>query len=100
MKPIELQAILRNPKKLSLKKIKHIIYELKKDCYDEIYKLQNENPPNLIKIEQDGMTSIRATLQNVGREEFLTGAADAFYICLDLLDKLEVDDGKKENSTN
>lgn len=30
----ELQAILQDPKKLTLKEIKQVIYELKQDCFD------------------------------------------------------------------
>lgn len=93
MTPEKLQDILRSTKGLSLNEIKEIIWELKKDCFNEYYKLTEATIPNISKDEQDGMTVFRATMQNVGKEQYYMGEINAFYICLDLLNKLEIKRG-------
>lgn len=91
MKPGELQAILQDPKKLSPQEIKRIIRMLINDCLDEIYKLQTMDSPNIVKMEQGGATIFKAVLQNIGSEQFYTGESYGLHICLDLLNKLEVE---------
>ena len=90
----KLQAILKGPKKLTLNEIKEILYNLQNDCFDQVYKLHDF--PNIVREEKDGVTSFKAVMKRVGEEQFYMGEANAFYICLDLLDKLEVNHGRKE----
>ena len=66
----QLHEILDDEKrKVSKKELAQIIYELKQDCFDEIY--NNENLTNL-------------------QEQFYFGESNAFQICLDLIEHLEV----------
>ena len=59
----ELQTILQSNNSLTLSEIKEIIYQLKNDC-------------------------IRVTKSDY-ETGFYDGEVNAFYICLDLLDKME-----------
>lgn len=59
----KLQEILQRDETLSLKEIKNIIYELKNDC---------------LHFEEDDY-----------RAGWYNGEMNAFYICLDLLEKVE-----------
>ena len=66
----QLHEILDDEKrKVSKKELAQIIYELRQDCFDEIY--NNENLTNLQK-------------------RFYFGESNAFRICLDLIEHLEV----------
>ena len=65
MKSTELQNILQSEKQLTIKEIKNIIYELKNDVIH------------------------KAELDNHYECGFYNGEVNAFYICLDLLDKCE-----------
>lgn len=66
----QLHEILDDEKrKVSKKELAQIIYELRQDCFDEIY--NNENLTNL-------------------QERFYFGESNAFQICLDLIEHLEV----------
>lgn len=66
----ELHEILDDEsRKLSRQQLLQVIYELRQDCFDEIY--NNENLTNL-------------------QERFYLGESNAFQICLDLLEHLEV----------
>ena len=62
----KLQDILQNKKELTIDEIKQIIYELKNDCVGA------------------------AEITNRYECGFYNGEMNAFYICLDLLDKLDV----------
>lgn len=72
MKSTELQDILQSEKQLTIKEIKNIIYELKNDVIH------------------------KAELDNHYECGFYNGEVNAFYICLDLLDKCE-DSGRNDN---
>lgn len=66
----QLHEILDDKKrKVSKVELAQIIYELRQDCFDEIY--NNENLTNL-------------------QERFYLGESNAFQICLDLIEHLEV----------
>ena len=66
----QLHEILDDEKrKVSKKELAQIIYELRQDCFDEIY--NNENLTNL-------------------QERFYFGESNAFQICLDLIEHLKV----------
>lgn len=68
----ELQKILLDDKKLTIEDVQSILWELKEDCLNEIDKdLPKE------------------------KENFYYGEVNAFYICLDLLEKVD-NKGKKE----
>lgn len=62
----DLQSILRSPKKLTIEKVRDILWELREDCFNETLK-------DLKK----------------GQEDFYHGEINAFYICLNLLEKVE-----------
>lgn len=70
MTPYELRAILDSDKKITINELCEIIYELKQDCINESHRLTMENIENC---------DIR----------FYDGEVNAFYICLDLLDKVK-----------
>ena len=63
MTDIALREILQSDKPLTLQKVKDIIYELKNDC---------------VRFNEESYTA-----------GFYNGEMNAFYICLDLLDKVE-----------
>lgn len=56
-------------RKLSKKELSQVIYELKQDCFDEVYKRENIS---------------------LADERYYLGESNAFQICLDLLEHLEV----------
>ncbi len=66
MEASELQSILNSDKKLTVKEVQNILYELKQDCFNEIYKGLNKD-----------------------KEQWYYGETNAFFICLDLLGKVE-----------
>lgn len=66
----ELHKILDDEsRKLSKEELAQIIYELKQDCFNEVYKRENISRAD---------------------ERYYLGEANAFQICLDLLEHLEV----------
>lgn len=65
----ELHEILDDEsRKLSRQQLLQVIYELRQDCFDEIY--NNESLTNL-------------------QRQFYYGESNAFQICLDLIEHLE-----------
>ena len=62
----ELQSKCRSIKKLTIEEVQDILWELKEDCFNETLK-------DLKK----------------GQEDFYHGEINAFYICLNLLEKVE-----------
>ena len=62
----ELQNICRSSKKLTIEEVQDILWELKEDCFNETLK-------DLKK----------------GQEDFYYGEINAFYICLNRLEKVE-----------
>ena len=74
MTPNELQAILQSNKKLTLKEVQEIIWNLKNDCALKTYE------DEIIKDKR--------------KTGFYNGEVNAFYICLDLLAKVEQDNDK------
>ena len=91
MTPAELQKILQSDEKLSVEQVKEIIWQLKEDCYKEVYKLKKEQEEaESIKLEEWGMDEkMDFSVSSYSREKFYYGEANAFYICLDLLDLLK-----------
>ena len=68
----ELHEILDNPnKKLTKAELCEVLYQLKQDCNDEGYKMCDK--------------------EDWVRYNYYMGEVNAFYICLDLLEHLEVD---------
>ena len=66
----ELHEILDDEhRKLSKEELQEVIYELKQDCFNEVYKRKN------ISLDD---------------ERYYLGESNAFQICLDLLEHLEV----------
>ena len=77
MTPSELQKILRSDEKLTVKQVKEIIWQLKSDCLEFQNKLFDK------ELEKN----------RYNREYgFYDGEANAFYICLDLLEKVGDDE--------
>lgn len=77
MTPAELQKILQSDEKLTVKQVKEIIWQLKSDCLEFQNKLFDK------ELEKN----------RYNREYgFYDGESNAFYICLDLLEKVEEDD--------
>lgn len=68
----ELQKILQDDKKLTIEDVQGILWELKQDCFNETYKALNKETEN-----------------------FYHGEINAFYICLDLLEKVDIDNNQK-----
>lgn len=67
----KLHKILDNEdRKISLKELENIIYKLKEDCFEEIYKLKD-------------CSDIRV--------QFYNGEVNAFYIILDLLEHVDLE---------
>lgn len=65
----ELHEILDNEhRKLSKKELEQVIYELKQDCFNELY------GDEMLSIEQN---------------RYYMGESNAFQICLDLLEHLD-----------
>lgn len=91
MKSVELQKILQSDEKLSVEQVKEIIWQLKEDCYKEVYKLKKEEEEaKNIKIEEWGIDEkMDFSVSLYLREKFYYGETNAFYICLDLLGKIE-----------
>ena len=88
MTPAELQKILQSDEKLTVKQVKEIIWRLKEDCYKEIYKLKEEQ--KAINIEECGMDGkMDFSFTSYFSEKFYNGETNAFYICLDLLSKID-----------
>ena len=75
MTPAELQKILRSDEKLTVKQVKEIIWELKNDVSYKPY------------IDKNASLNYQEFQKN-----FYNGEANAFYICLDLLEKVEEDE--------
>ena len=69
MKVSELQSILRSDKSYTLKEVKEIIWNLKNDC--------------ALKTGEDEV------LKDKRKTGFYNGEVNAFYICLDLLGKVD-----------
>ena len=67
----ELQNIIQSNKELSLQEVKEIIYQLKNDC---IASQRDENPY---------------------KQGYYQGEVNAFYIALDLLGKVEVNNEQR-----
>ena len=89
MTPAELQKILQGDDKLTIKQIKEIIYELKNDCFDEIIKLHKKQKEiEIINIAEWGIENTKNALTPYYEEKFYYGESNAFYICLDLLEKV------------
>lgn len=94
MKPSELQEILQSDKHLTIQEVKEIIWQLKNDCFEEVSKLRNEQKEKEVinlgewDIEQKIDYSLRPYLE----EKFYYGETNAFYICLDLLEKVVEDE--------
>lgn len=66
----ELHEILDDEhRKLSKEELQEVIYELKQDCFNEVYKRKNIS---------------------LADERYYLGESNAFQICLDLLEHLEV----------
>lgn len=67
----ELHEILDDEdRKISLKELENIIYKLKEDCFEQIYKLKD-------------CSDIRV--------QFYTGEVNAFYLVLDLLEHIDLE---------
>lgn len=62
----ELQNIYSSSKKLTIEEVQDILWELKEDCFNETLKDIKES-----------------------KENFYYGEINAFYICLNLLEKVE-----------
>lgn len=89
----ELQEILQSDKKLTLKDVKEIIYKLMRDCFDEICKASNKeyelahdekDPHNVF----DTISFYQIYTQTISERQFYQGQSNAFYLCLDLLNKI------------
>lgn len=87
MTPTELQKILQSDEKLSLSKIKEIIWQLKTDCFGKIYELKDKQN-TAVKTNEWIVDDINNTLNPYLAERFYQGETNAFYICLDLLEKV------------
>lgn len=75
----ELHEILDNPNhKLTVKELQQVIYELKNDVTQESYKY----------IETERISTDR-------NYSYYSGEANAFMICLDLLEHLEMEQGRE-----
>ena len=89
MTPAELQKILQSDDKLTVKQVKEIIWQLKNDCFEEVSKNKNRAIENR-KLKYTGV--VDNCFENVYlkmEEKYYQGEANAFYICLDLLEKVE-----------
>lgn len=73
MTPAELQKMLQSEDKLTVKQVKEIIWQLKNDCLEQQNKLFDKEMDK-IKFNRD--------------YRFYDGETNAFYICLDLLEKV------------
>ena len=90
MTPAELQKILQSDDKLTVKQVKEIIWQLKNDCFNEINNLRGEKQEcEKLNFEDCGVDSINRAFRLYLEEKFYNGEANAFYICLDLLEKVE-----------
>lgn len=74
MTPAELQKILRSDEKLTVKQVKEIIWELKQDCFDKTYEMYGKG---------------KLIGELIVDQKYYQGETNAFYICLDLLEKVE-----------
>lgn len=89
MIPAELQKILQSDDKLTVKQVKEIIWQLKNDCFEEVSKNKNRAIENR-KLKYTGV--VDNCFENVYlkmEEKYYQGETNAFYICLDLLEKVE-----------
>lgn len=90
MIPAELQKILQSDEKLTVKQVKEIIWQLKNDCFVKVGELKNkQREREVINLGEWGVEHIENSLTPYLEEKFYYGEANAFYICLDLLEKVE-----------
>ena len=90
MTPAELQKILRSDEKLTVKQVKEIIWQLKNDCFGKVSELKNkQREREVINLGEWGVEHIENSLTPYLEEKFYYGEANAFYICLDLLEKVD-----------
>ena len=95
MTPAELQKILQSEDKLTVKQVKEIIWQLKNDCFVKVSELKNkQREREVINLGEWGVEHIESSLNPYLEEKFYYGETNAFYICLDLLEKVEEDDEK------
>lgn len=88
MTPAELEKILQSDEKLTVKQVKEIILQLESDCLEEVIKNKNRAIEN-IKLKYTGV--VDNCFENVYlkmEKKYYQGEAYAFYICLDLLEKV------------
>lgn len=85
MTPAELQKILQSDEKLSVKQVKEIIYQLQQDSAWQICKLSKSIDIDATKSMNDCVSKIEPLMYG----KFYEGGSNAFYICLDLLEKVE-----------
>lgn len=81
----ELREILQSDNKLTIKEVKNIIHELQQDCFWKICELTGEE--FTFKGTDSVNDCIEATRPLMERQ-FYQGETNAFYLCLDLLDKV------------
>lgn len=86
MKPSELQKILQSENKLTLAEIKEIIYQLQQDCFWEIYELGKKEFS--VDCAKDSIHDCLDVIKTQQKIQFYQGETNAFYICLDLLNKI------------
>lgn len=91
MTPAELQKILQSDEKLTVKQVEEIIWQLKNDCFEEVSKWTKEKKEREI-IDVDKWNAeeyLNFAVSPYLEEKFYYGEINAFYICLDLLEKVE-----------
>lgn len=81
----ELRKILESDNQLTIKEVKNIIYELQHDCFWKICELTGKE--FTFKGTDSINDCISATRPLIERQ-FYQGETNAFYICLDLLNKV------------
>ena len=91
MTPAELQKILQSDEKLTVKHVKEIIWQLKNDCFEQINKWTKEKKEReTIDVNKwNAEEYLNFAVLPYFEERFYNGEANAFYICLDLLEKVE-----------
>ena len=81
----ELRKILESDNKLTIKEVKNIIHELQQDCFWKICELTGQE---FTFKETDSVNDCIDATKPLMERQFYQGETNAFYLCLDLLDKV------------
>lgn len=86
----ELREILESDDKLTIKEVQEIIHKLNQDCSWRICEVARRefSTSDSIDYANDYINDCLDTIRAENERQFYQGEVNAFYICLDLLNKV------------